>query len=144
MAANLRLILVFIGFVGFSYIVLKSLFRYCTNHGLAPFVLPGVAVFGVLSAWVFLGWKLTDFFLWHLVFVGFLFFHWYRANNMQTARLTATARQTANAAGADESEVLNAFLLTRWYLRLSMAIYLAAFTLGFAYFYSLGRAAPPG
>lgn len=139
MGSNLRLLLVFLGFVGFSYVVLRSLLAYSTNHGIAPIAIPGIAVFGVLSAWVFVNWKLDDFFVWHLLFAGLLFFHWYKSNNMQTDRLTAAARDAARKAGADEEEVLNAWLLTRWYMRLSMASYLAAFALAFAYFYTRTR-----
>jgi hypothetical protein len=57
---------------------------------------------------------------------------------MQTEKLTAAARAAAQNAKADEAEVLDAYMLTRWYMRLSMASYLAAFTLGFAYLYTRG------
>ena len=138
MLANLRPIFLFIGFVGFTYVVLRYLLAYVTNHQIAPVALPGLALFGVLSAWLFLSWKLQDFFLWHVLFVGLLFWHWYRTNNMQTEKLTAAAREAARKAKADEAEVLDAYLLTRWYMRLSMVSYLAAFMLGFAYFYTRG------
>jgi hypothetical protein len=138
MLASLRPIFLFVGFVGFSYVVLRYLLAYVTNHQIAPFAVPGLALFGVLSAWLLLSWKLQDFFLWQVVFVGLLFWHWYRANNMQTEKLTAAARAAAQNAKADEAEVLDAYMLTRWYMRLSMASYLAAFTLGFAYLYTRG------
>lgn len=135
MLADLRPILVFLGFVGFSYVVLRYLLAYVTNHQAAPFAIPGVALLGVLSAWLLLSWKLQDFFVWHLIFVGFLFLHWYRANNMQDDKLTAAAKEAARRGKADEAEVLNAYLLTRWYMRLGMASYLVTFALGFAWLY---------
>lgn len=138
MLPNLRLILLFLGFVGFSYVGLRYLLAYITNHQVAPFAVPGLALFGVLSAWLLLSWKLPDFFLWHVLFVGLLFWHWYRSNNMRTDKLTAAAREAAQKAKANETEVRNAYMLTRWYMRLGMASYLAAFTLGFAYLYTRG------
>jgi hypothetical protein len=136
MLTSLRPILVFLGFVGFTYMVLRHLLTYVTNHQIAPFVLPGMALLGVLSAWLMLSWKLQDFFVPHLLFVGFLFVYWYRANNMQTDRLTAAAREAARRAKADEAEVLDAYLLTRWYMRLAMASYVAAFGLAFIWLFS--------
>jgi hypothetical protein len=136
MLAGLRPILVFIGFVGFTYVVLRYLFALLTNHRLAPLVVPGTALLGVLSAWMLLGWKLQDFFVPHLLFVGFLFVYWYRANNMQAGKLTLAAREAARRANADEAEVVDAYLLTRWYMRLAMAAYVAAFVLGFVWLYT--------
>jgi hypothetical protein len=136
MLADLRPILLFMGFVGFSYVVLRYLLGYVTNHRIAPIAVPGSALFGVLSAWLLLSWKLQDFFIWQLIFAAFLFLHWYRVNNMQTDKLTAAARAAAERAQADEDAVLAAYLLTRWYMRLSMLSYLAAFALGFAYLYT--------
>jgi hypothetical protein len=142
MLSSLRPILVFLGFVGFTYVVLRHLLAYVTNHQIAPFVVPGMALLGVLSAWLLLSWKLQDFLIPHLLFVGFLFVYWYRANNMQTDRLTAAARAAAQRAKADEAEVLEAYFLTRWYMRLSMASYGAALLLAFAWLYGQFHGAP--
>lgn len=145
MLAEYRPIFIFIGFVGFTYVVLRHLLAYVTNHQAAPYILPGMGLFGVLSAWLMLSWKLDNFFVPHLLFVGFLFVYWYRANNMVTDKLTAAAREAAQRAKADEAEVLDLYMLTRWYMRLAMVTYAAAFSLGFAWLFTSGmRAGSPG
>ena len=131
--AGIAQALMALGFAGFSFILLRSTFQYCAERKVPLVALPALTLFGVLSAFVFVRLKLQDFFIWQLVFLGFIFIAWRRKSGVDAEALARLARQEASRGGGDEAEISRFYLSTRHILSVGFACYAATFTGAFVY-----------
>ena len=136
-AAWITQILLFLGFTGFSFILLRVSFQFAAEGRMTLAVPPALAVFGVLSAVVFLRLKLAEFLVWHLLFLAMVFVAWRRKSRVDADRLAQLAEQAAQQSGARAAEISRAFVQARQLLTLGFACYVVAFVA--AFFYLLPR-----
>jgi hypothetical protein len=133
-AASINQILQFLGFTGFSFILLRLTFQFAAEGRIAMAVPPALAVFGALAALVFIRMKLADYLVWHLAFLLIIFMGWWRKTKIEAERLTRLQQEAGDHALAGPGRD---FLMTRQLLRLGFACYVVTFVA--AFFYLLPR-----
>jgi hypothetical protein len=127
--------LYFLGFTGFSFVLLRLSFQYVAQGKALIAAAPALALFGVLSAVVFLRMKLADLLLWHLLFLLMIFVGWRQKTRVEAARLDRLADEAAAQTGADASEIRSRFLAARQVLTIGFGLYVIAFLATFFYLY---------
>ncbi|HET9903332.1 MAG TPA: hypothetical protein VFQ27_06480 [Xanthobacteraceae bacterium] len=132
-AASINQILLFLGFSGFSFVLLRLTFQFAAEGRPAIAVPPALAAFGAVAAFVFLRMKLTDLLVWHLAFLLVIFLAWWRKTKLEEERLQRLSEEAARQTGADAAEIRRHFLATRQMLTLGFACYAVAFVATFFY-----------
>jgi hypothetical protein len=127
--------LLFLGFTGFSFLLLRLSFQYVAQGKAMYAVVPALALFGVLSAVVFLRLKLADLLIWHLVFLLMIFVGWRQKTRVEASRLTELAGQAAQQTGGDAAEIGSTFATGRQMLTIGFACYVVAFMATFFYMF---------
>jgi hypothetical protein len=127
-------ILFFLGFTGFSFILLRLTFEYVAKGRATLAAPPALAVFGVLAAVIFLRMKLADLLVWHLLFLLIIFIGWRRKTRVDAERLAQLAGEAARQSGADADEIGRTFVAGRQILTVGFACYVVAFLAAFFYF----------
>lgn len=130
--------LMFVGFVGASFVVLRYALGGFAERNQAWFAPPVLTIAGVIAAYVFLRLKLDTFFIWYLAFLAFVFYGWRQKSRPGSDRLAELARQEAQRVRSDEADVLRAYMMTRQLLSMGLLFYAAAFCLAFMYLFSKG------
>jgi hypothetical protein len=136
-AASINQILLFLGFTGFAFILLRLTFQYAAEGRMTAAAPAALAVFGALAAFVFIRLKLADFLVWHLVFLLVIFLGWWRKTKVDAERLERLTREAAQQSGGDAAEIGRTFVATRQILALGFACYVVIFVA--AFFYLLPR-----
>lgn len=135
-AASFTQTLLFLGFTGFSFLLLRLSFQFAAEGRMA-FALPSaLSLFGALAAVVFLRLKLADFLVWHLLFLLFIFVAWRRKSRVDNERFALLAQQTAAQTGKDSAEIRRSFIATRQLLTFGFVCYVITFLAAFFYLLS--------
>jgi hypothetical protein len=132
-AASINQILLFLGFTGFAFVLLRLTFQYAAEGRVTLAVPPALTLFGALAALVFLRLKLSDFLVWHLVFLLVIFLGWWRKTKVDAERLDRLAQETAQRTGGNAAEISRGFVLARQLLTMGFACYVVAFVATFFY-----------
>lgn len=136
-AAGINQLLLFLGFTGFSFILLRLSFQFAAEGRMVHLVPPALAAFGALAAFVFLRLKLADFLVWHVLFLLVIFGSWWRKTKMDPEALARAAQDAAQKTGGDAAEIRQSFTTARQMLTVGFACYLVVFVA--AFFYLLPR-----
>ncbi len=127
--------LLFLGFIGFSFVLLRLSFQYVAQGRALFAAVPALAVFGVLSAVVFLRMKLADLLVWYLVFLLMIFVGWRQKTRVDTDRLEKLAKEAAVETGGRPDAISDRFRSARQILSIGFACYVVAFLTTFFYLY---------
>jgi hypothetical protein len=136
-AATINQLLLFLGFTGFAFILLRLTFQFAAEGRMVRLVPPALAAFGALAAFVFLRLKLADFLVWHIVFLIVIFANWWRKTKVDPDALGRAAQEAAQHTGGNAAEITRSFTAARQMLTVGFACYLVVFVA--AFFYLLPR-----
>jgi hypothetical protein len=131
--ASFNQILLFLGFTGFAFILLRLTFRFAAEGRMTFAVAPALAAFGALAALVLLRLRLADFLVWHLVFLLVIFVGWRRRTRLDPEQLDRVAQEAARQSGGDAAEISRGFLAARQALTFGFACYIVTFLTTFFY-----------
>jgi hypothetical protein len=126
-AASINQLLLFLGFTGFAFILLRLTFRFAAEGRMILAIAPALAAFGALAAFVFLRLKLADFLVWHLVFLLVVFVAWWRKTRLDAEQLAQFAQETARRSGGSAAEIGRTFMAARQALTLGFVCYVVVF-----------------
>jgi len=124
-STTLQLTFVFVGFVAFTFVLLRLTFDITTRQQMTMLAPPAMTIIGVIAGFIFVRFKLHDFFVWYMLFFAIIFFAWRRKSGLEEARLRL--EREAPGIGEAGDEVLKEYRLTRQLLSLGLLVYGLAF-----------------
>jgi len=130
-------LMTFIGFEAATFYIVRTTLDQTARREMASIAAPILILVGAISGPIFVQFKLSNLFVWHMIFFGLVCFAWHRQSLLKDDRLNELAEKASKETGKTTDDIKANYLFTRRLLSFGLVSYFGAFSI--AFYYALGQ-----